>query len=373
MVRRPALRGVGGGRGGRPVKVAVVDLGTNTCRLLFGEAEGGAVVRRDARETHVVRLGQGVDQSGRLDGGAAARTRRRLADYAARIDAYAPERRLLVATSVLRDAADGAAFLAAVEGDLGLPYRVIGGEEEALLAFRGATAGLGRAVVERQRGSSLSAGARTEWHASQGPSTEGRGGPDGPLPTAGAVGARDVVVVDIGGGSTEFAVGRPGESPRFVRSLDIGAVRLTERFFAADPPTEAQWRDAVAFVDDLLGVALPADLRAATDVLIGVAGTFTTLIAHELGMRVYDPARVHGRTLTVAQIDAAVRLFRALTSADRRRLPGIQKGREDVILAGALIARAACRAFGAPAALVSEDDILEGIALWLADGLPPLT
>jgi len=158
-----------------------------------------------------------------------------------------------------------------------------------------------------------------------------------------------------------------------VRSLDIGAVRLTERFFAADPPTEAQWRDAAAFVDDLLGVALPADLRAAADVLIGVAGTFTTLVAHELGMRVYDPARVHGRTLTVAQIDAAVRLFRALTSADRRRLPGIQKGREDVILAGALIARAACRAFGAPAALVSEDDILEGIALWLADGLPPLT
>jgi len=331
------------------MKLAAVDLGTNTCRLLLAEVGDGAIVCRDVRETAVVRLGQGVDRTGRLDGEAAARTRRRLADYAARVDAYGPDRRLLVATSVLRDAADGDAFLAAVERDLGLPYRVVGGEEEGRLAFRGATAWLDRASTAP---------------------------PD--------LSAADVAVVDIGGGSTEFAVGDPGRPPRFVRSLDMGVVRVTERFFADDPPTIAQWRAAVDFVDGLLKVGLPADVRAGATAtagavavalavaLVGVAGTFTTLVAHELGLRVYDAALVHGRTLTVAQIDAAIDLFRALNSAERGQLAGIQKGREDVILAGALIARAVCRAFGVEAAVVSEDDILEGIALWLADGLPPL-
>ncbi len=311
------------------MKLAVVDLGTNTCRLLLAEVEDGAIVRRDVRETHVVRLGQGVDRSGRLDGEAVARTRDRLADYAVRMAAYSPERRLLVATSVLRDAVDGAAFLAGVERDLDLPYRVVAGEDEARLAFRGATALL-------------------------------------------AVPSPEVAVVDIGGGSTEFAVGRPGEPPRFVRSLDMGAVRLTERFFPDDPPTYVQWGEAVEFVDGLLHRGLPTDVRTAAGALVGVAGTFTTLVAHELGMRVYEPTRVHGRTLTVAEIERAIGLFRGLTSAERGRLAGIQKGREDVILAGALIARAACHAFGVGAALVSEDDILEGMALWLADGLPPL-
>jgi exopolyphosphatase / guanosine-5'-triphosphate,3'-diphosphate pyrophosphatase len=311
------------------LKLAVVDLGTNTCRLLLADVAGGAVGRVDARETHVVRLGQGVDRTGRLDGEAVARTRALLAEYAARIDAYAPDDRLLVATSVLRDAADGGAFLAAVERAFDLPWRVIAGEEEARLAFRGATSGL-------------------------------------------AAGSTHVAVVDIGGGSTEFAVGEPGRPPRFVRSLDVGAVRLTERFFVDDPPAEAEWREAVAFVDGLLDAGIPADVRASAGALVGVAGTFTTLVANELGLRVYDPALVHGRSLSLGRIDAAIALFRGLTSAERGRLAGIQKGREDVILAGALIARAACRAFGAAAARVSEADVLEGMALWLADGLPPL-
>ncbi len=182
----------------------------------------------------------------------------------------------------------------------------------------------------------------------------------------------EVAVVDIGGGSTEFAVGRPDAAPRFVRSLDVGAVRITERFFAADPPVDAQWHAATAFVDDVLAAGLAEDVRTAPGALVGVSGTFTTLVAWVLDMSTYDPQRVHWRELTLAQIDAAIDLFRVLTSAQRGTLAGIQKGREDVILAGALLARAACLAFGVGAALVSEDDILEGMALWLADGLPPL-
>jgi len=157
-----------------------------------------------------------------------------------------------------------------------------------------------------------------------------------------------------------------------VRSLDMGVVRITERFFAGDPPTDDQWDAAVRFVDGLLAGGVPAAVRASAGTLVGVAGTFTTLVAHELGMRVYEPNRVHGRALTLARIGRDIEVFRGMTSAERGRLAGIQKGREDVILAGALIAAAACRAFGVQAALVSEADILEGMALWLADGLTPL-
>ncbi len=245
------------------MKLAALDLGTNTCRLLLAEVEDGAhrAAGDGARRTS---CGWGRASTGR--GGSTARRWRARAACSRptplRVDAYRPERRLLVATSVLRDAADGAAFLAAVERDLDLPYRVVDGEEEARLAFRGATASLE---------------------------------PD----------AAEVAVVDIGGGSTEFAVGGPGRPPRFVRSLDMGAVRITERFFADDPPTAAQWRAAVEFVDGLLHAGLPADVRAGVGAVVGVAGTFTTLVAHQLGLRVYDPALVHGRLLTLAQIDVA--------------------------------------------------------------------
>ena len=369
MVRRPALRGVGGGRGGRSVKLAVVDLGTNTCRLLLGEVEGGAVVRRDARETHVVRLGQGVDQSGRLDGEAAARTRRRLADYAARIDAYAPERRLLVATSVLRDAADGAAFLAAVEGDLGLPYRVIGGEEEALLAFRGATAGLGRAVVERQRGSSLSAGARTEWHASQGPSTEGRGGPDGPLPTAGAVGARDVVVVDIGGGSTELILARNG-LPLHTASIRVGVVHLSEKLLHSDPPSQPELLSLDAKIHEHLDAALADDFSSslpfpapASVRLIGTAGTITTLAAIDLKMTRYEPDRVTNHVLSRAAIGAILHRLAAMPRKQRTTIAGLEPGREDLIIPGAALLLHLMNRFGFEAITVSDAGLLEGILI----------
>jgi exopolyphosphatase / guanosine-5'-triphosphate,3'-diphosphate pyrophosphatase len=320
------------------VKVAIVDLGTNTCRLFLAEVDRGEVrsgarpparppaVRTVERLTTVVRLGQGVDRSGRLDEAAMARTRDCLAGYAPRLEAFAPERRLLIATSVLRDALDGRAFLEGVERDFSLAWRVLAGEEEGALAFRGGTAEL----------------------AGTGPS---------PL-----------VLVDIGGGSTEFAVSEPGAAPEFVRSLDIGVVRLTERFIACDPPAPAELAELERFTAAAIEEAVPASVRGAARGAVGVAGTYTTLVADKLGLREYRSELVHGHVLSRADIDDAIARFSALTNAERGRLPGIQPGREDVILAGAVIAREALRAFGLAEVRCSEADILEGAALGLAEG-----
>ena len=306
------------------MRVAVVDLGTNTCRLFL--AEVGAAVGTVERLTTVVRLGQGVDRTGRLDAGAVTRTRDCLAGYAPRLEAFAPERRLLVATSVLRDAADGRAFLEAVERDFALPWRVVAGEEEGALAFRGGTAEL----------------------VGNGP--------------------RPLVLVDIGGGSTEFAFGAPGAAPEFVRSLDVGVVRLTERFIKSDPPAPAELAWLEGFTAKALADAVPATVRGAARGAVGVAGTYTTLVANKLGLREYRSELVHGHVLSASDIDDAIARFSALTNAERGRLPGIQPGREDVILAGAIIAREALRAFGLDEVRCSEADILEGAALGLADG-----
>ncbi len=309
------------------MRVAVVDLGTNTCRLFLARVEDGCVLQ-DARVTTVVRLGQGVDKYGRLHPDAVARTHACLSEYAPRIEAYGPERRLLIATSVLRDATDGRQFLRAVVAhDFHLPWRVLAGEEEGALAFRGGTSWL-----------------------------------------AGSAAPDPLVLVDIGGGSTEFAIGSAGEPPALVRSLDVGVVRLTERFFDADPPPAAEVAALAGHVAAAVEAEVPADLRAAVRGMVGVAGTYTTLVANKLGMTEYDPSLVQGHVLSLADIDAAVTRFAAMTSAERGRLPGIQPGREDVILAGALIAREACRAFGLDVVSVSEADILEGAALALADG-----
>jgi len=325
------------------MRLAVVDLGTNTCRLLLAEVWDGVITHTEMRRTEVVRLGEGVDQTGRLAPAAVERTLVRLREYATLIEGYAPERRLLIATSALRDAADGRRFLEQVERECGLPWRVIGGKEEAALAFRGAVA-------------------------------------CAPVPSG------RILVFDIGGGSTELAIGRaaPDSAPRSTEpvvgcvdagrapgpdrtwSLDVGAVRLTERFFASDPPTIGQWRQAVRYTRGLLSGAVPPEARQ-VDAGIGVAGTITTLVANHLGLREYRTDLVHGRELSLATVEAAIRAFRSLTSGARALLPGIEPGREDVILAGALIAREVCRLFALSTVLCSEADILEGAILSLAE------
>ncbi len=318
------------------MKVAIVDLGTNTCRLFLADVTGGRVAQ-DARVTTVVRLGQGVDKTGRLHEDAVERTHACLEGYAPRIAKYGPERSLLIATSVLRDARDGGQFLKAMKYEFALPWRILSGEEEGALAFRGGT-------------SWLAAGAETPTDADRPPAHD-------PL-----------LLVDIGGGSTEFAIGSAGEPPEFVRSLDVGVVRLTERFFHADPPSAAEVAALAGHVSAAIENAVPAKLCAAVRAAVGVAGTYTTLVANKLGMTEYDSRLVQGHVLSLADVEAAIERFAALTSAERGRLPGIQPGREDVILAGALIAREACAAFGLDAVAVSEADLLEGAALALAGG-----
>jgi exopolyphosphatase/guanosine-5'-triphosphate,3'-diphosphate pyrophosphatase len=308
------------------MRVAVVDLGTNTCRLFLADVVAGRVEQVE-RLTTVVRLGQGVAETGRLHEDAVARTHACIARYAPRIEACGPERSLLIATSVLRDAGDGRQFLVALRYDFGLRWRILSGQEEGTLAFRGGTSWLDPAAS-----------------------------PD-PL-----------LLVDIGGGSTEFAIGSAGGPPGFVRSLDVGVVRLTERFLHHDPPEAEEVAALTGHVAAAIADAVPAELRAAVRGAVGVAGTYTTLVANKLGMTEYDGRLVQGHVLTLAEIDAVAARFATLTSAERGRLPGIQPGREDVILAGALIAGEACRAFGLGAVRVSEADLLEGAALALADG-----
>lgn len=312
------------------MRVAIVDLGTNTCRLFVAQVDDarGATPQRVVtleRVTTVVRLGQDVDSSRRLAPEAVTRTRACLEHYVARIRDFAPERRLLIATSVLRDAADGRAFLRDVRRDFGLASRVLAGQEEAELSFRGGTAGLD--------------------------------------PAAGPV-----VLVDIGGGSTEFAAGVPGGGPDVVRSFDIGVVRLTERFLRHDPPEPRELDALVGLVRGAIVDGVPNEVRDSARLMVGVAGTYTTLVAHKLHLRAYSSELVHGHVLSLADVDAAVTLFASLTNEERGRLTGIQPGREDVILAGTLIAREACLAFGLDAVRVSEADILEGAARALARG-----
>ncbi|NLT92723.1 MAG: Ppx/GppA family phosphatase [Actinobacteria bacterium] len=317
------------------MKVAVIDLGTNTCRLFLARVTGD-VVRQDTRLTTVVRLGEGVGESGRLLPAAVARTRTCLRGYASRARAYRPVRRLLIATSVLRTATGGRSFLHEVERESGFPWRVLAGEEEGALAFRGGTS----------------------WLAAS--------------PSGASVGTAPLLLVDIGGGSTEFAVGVAGETPTFVCSLEIGVVRLTERFFRTDPPQPEAVTALAEHVAAAIAAGVPERLRLAVPAAVGVAGTFTTLVANKLGLTAYDASLVQGHVLSHADIDQAVGRLAVLTSAERGRLPGIQPGREDVILAGALIAREALRAFGLEAVTVSESDLLEGVALALADGSLPV-
>ena len=304
------------------MRLAALDVGTNSTRLLVADVAGGAIVAEHAREMVITRLGKGVDRTGRFDPAALARTLEVLAGYAATCRRLGVERRRLVATSATRDAADRQVFLDGVRDLLGVEAEVLTGKAEAAAAYRGATAGL-----------------------------------DGDQPT---------LVVDIGGGSTELILGH-GTTSRAMASLDIGCVRLFERHLHGDPPTAAEVATLRADVAaDLARVAGVLDPAAASRV-VGVAGTVTTVTAIALGLETYDPRRIHRATVDASEIAAAADKLAAMTVAERAALPVMAKGREDVIAAGALLLDELVRRFHVRNVIASETDILDGVLLGLAD------
>ena len=300
------------------MKVAVVDIGTNSTRLLIAEVGDGRVEELDRRTT-VTRLGEGLEASGRLSDAAMARVSDALASYREAIDAYGAERVVAVATSAMRDAANGPAFRDDIQRRFGMDARTISGDEEARLTFLGATSG---------------------------------------RDAAGAT-----LVIDIGGGSTEFVTGRPGADPDFHVSTRMGSVRHTERHLHHDPPTpdelDAVAEDARATVE----ADVPADVREHVGAGIAVAGTATSLAAIDQELDPYDPDKVHGYRLSLARCKALVERLAGLTVAERRELAGLHPDRAPSIVAGAAILLESMRAFGLDSVEISETDILHGAAL----------
>jgi exopolyphosphatase/guanosine-5'-triphosphate,3'-diphosphate pyrophosphatase len=300
------------------MRVGVVDIGTNSTRLLVAEVEGDALTEVERRTT-VTRLGEGVEATGRLSDAAIARVSEALAGYRAALDELGAERVVAVATSAMRDAANGPQFRDEIERRFGLDARTISGDEEARLTFLGATAG-------------RDAGAAT-------------------------------LVIDIGGGSTEFVVGHPGGDPEFHISTRMGSVRHTERHLHGDPPTAAELdalaQDARAIVE----AEVPAGVRAGVDAGIAVAGTATSLAAIDQELDPYDPERVHGYRLGVASCERLLARLADLTVAQRREVPGLHPDRAPTIVAGAGILFESMRACGLDEIEVSEHDILHGAAL----------
>jgi exopolyphosphatase/guanosine-5'-triphosphate,3'-diphosphate pyrophosphatase len=310
-------------------RVAAIDCGTNSIRLLVADVDAGTGALTDLdRRMEVVRLGQGVDRTGRLAADALERTfaaTRRYADVCGRLGV---QRTRFVATSASRDAENRQEFVDGVRAVLGVEPEVVDGDEEASLSFRGAT--------------SVLAGTH----------------PD------------PFLVVDIGGGSTELVLGTT--SPLAMLSMDVGCVRLTERHLHDDPPTDAQVRAATDDVRAALDVAAGVVPVGRTATLVGVAGSVTTVTAHALGLPRYEPDRIHGAVLTVEHVLAACDDLLRRTRADRAALPFMHPGRVDVIGAGALVwAEVVRRVRDEVAAaggelthvVTSEHDILDGIAL----------
>ncbi len=302
-------------------RVAAVDVGTNSVRLLV--AEPGEPLTKVERLMRITRLGAGVDATGRLDDVALARTLAVIESYARRWHELGAERVRIAATSAVRDAADRDRFFDGVREIAGVEAEVLSGEVEAATAFTGATTGV-----------------------------EGR---------------PPFLVLDIGGGSTELILG--SDRPLASTSRQLGCVRLTERCMPSDPPTAEQLAEAraVARAEITAAAEVVDGGRAAT--LIGVAGTVTTLAALELGLADYEPTRIHGARLPAAAVRRLTAELAALPAAERAELGPMAPGREDVIVGGAIILEQVIEHFGFDDVLVSEADILDGLALSLLDGV----
>jgi exopolyphosphatase/guanosine-5'-triphosphate,3'-diphosphate pyrophosphatase len=303
------------------VRVAAIDCGTNSVRLLVADVpeSGDGALADLTRRMEIVRLGEGVDRTGRLAAAAIDRTRAALADYAAEIRRLGAERVQMVATSASRDAANADEFTSMVYDTLGVAPEVVSGDEEARLSYAGAVRG-------------LPAGARPPY-----------------------------LVVDIGGGSTEFVLGGPAVELRAV-SVDIGCVRMTERHLAGDPPTPAQVAAAEADITAAVEYALAAVDGRGAGTLVGLAGSVTTVAGIALGLPVYQPERIHHARISYEEVAKVTADLLGMPRERRLALPVMHPGRADVIGAGALVLQVVMAAAGADEVIASEHDLLDGIA-----------
>ena len=303
--------------------VAVLDIGTNSTRLLIAEVDPATgAVEELLRRSEVTRLGEGVDSGGSLSEEAIDRVLSTLADYRAAIDAHDCRANLAVLTSAVRDAANGEAFATRVREDYGLDARVLTGTEEAQLTFLGAMSGR-------------------------------------PAPTD------PTVVIDIGGGSTEFVIGS-GHTAGFHVSLPAGVVRMSERHIHSDPPAPQELQSLALDARTTFLGGLPPEVRAPVKRGIAVAGTATSAAAIDQELDPYDPSRVHGYTLLLATVELLLARLADMTEVRRRAIVGLDPARAPTIVAGMILLSEALRAFELDQVEVSEHDILHGGALRLA-------
>ncbi len=304
------------------VRVSVMDIGTNSTRLLVAEVTDGRVRELERRST-ITRLGRGVDLTGQLSSEAIERVCEVLREY---IDLYADlevERVIAVATSAVRDASNSGAFLAELRERFALDARILEGEEEARLTYLGASSGRDRSESEA---------------------------------------AAETLVVDIGGGSTELIVGQ-GTEVGFHTSLQCGTVRHTERYLASDPPTAPEMEALAADVRALLDAELGDEAHVSAEAGIAVAGSATSLAAIDLALDPYDPDRVEGHRLSLRTVQNLCSKLSSVSLAERRKTPGLHPDRAPTIVAGVVILIQVMRAFGLGEIEISEHDILYGAAL----------
>jgi exopolyphosphatase/guanosine-5'-triphosphate,3'-diphosphate pyrophosphatase len=303
--------------------VAAIDCGTNAIRLLVANVHPDGSLHEHVRLMQIVRLGEGIDRTGEFAPAALERTFAALDEYAEVMSAAGVTRTRFVATSASRDASNRDEFTAGVRSRIGIDPEVITGSEEAALSFSGAVRGLPPGLVS---------------------------------PPA--------LVVDIGGGSTEFVLGVTG--PEYSASVDVGCVRMTERHLRDDPPTPAQIAATWSDIDAAVSAAGEQVPFAQAGCLVGLAGSVTTVAAMAMDLPEYDASVLHGSVVTAADVAHVTTRLLAMTRAERAALPFMHPGRVDVIAGGAMVLQAAMRAAGADRVIVSETDILDGIVYSLS-------
>lgn len=306
------------------MRVAAIDCGTNSIRLLIADIEDG-VLTDVVRTMVIVRLGEGVDKTGQFSQDALKRTFAAIDTFAQLISQHKPEHIRFVATSASRDVSNRQEFSDGIRARLGVDLDVISGDEEAQLSFLGATADLVKSANP----------------------------PQAPY-----------LVVDIGGGSTEFVLGTT--KPNAARSTDVGCVRMTERHLRNDPPTAEQIAQATADIDAAIALAGQTVPMAEAHSLIGLAGSVTTVAAIALGLDEYDPHAIHGSRISAQMVHEVTHNLLAMTRQERAAIGSMHEGRIDVIGGGALILARILTLTGIPEVFVSERDILDGIARDLA-------